>query len=217
MIRSHEFNDYPDVGHPANGVVILQMAVKSQGLLAQPDDGKVSDEIGRVCAVGGPFKGIYLGRQVISNPADDIKHGDVVIVKPGTGFTLDGFGWDDVGDGVTKIYGSNGGPGSFVPFQRYAFDEFIMGVIENDTVRAVGKRLTIKLGPVIGEQGGIILTDRSKKRDPVCEVLSVGSQVTQYKPGDKIICSQNAIDEFSGDVRLMDIGSIHEDAVLSKR
>jgi len=60
-----------------------------------------------------------------------------------------------------------------------------------------------------------LLTDRSKKRDPVCEVVSVGASVTMVKPGDRIVVCGNSIFELDGEVKMQDLGSIHEDAILA--
>lgn len=216
MIRQHEFNETPQQIECAPGVVVVQMAVKKQGHLALVDDGKTCDQIGRVVAVGDRFEGIYLGKQVVSDPSLSLKPGDTVVCNS-RGLSLDGFGWDVVSDTTIRVFGSNGGPGSFVPFQRYAFDEGIMAKIDEAGIKPIGKRVILKLGPVIGDVGGIILTDRSKKRDPVCEVLSVGPEVTTCKPGDSVVVSQNSVFEFVGEVKDLDIGSVYEDAILFKK
>ena len=214
MIREHEFNEVDQRIECAPGVVVVQMATKKSGLIARVDDGKTCKQIAKVIAVGDRFEGVYLGKKTVSDPKQSLDVGDTVIIDPTRGFILDGFGWDVVSDTTIRVFGSNGGPGSFVPFQRYAFDEAIMA---KSDFKAVGKRITIKLGAVLGEQGGILLTDRSSKRDPICKVVLVGPEVTSVKVGDEIVVSQNAIYEFQGEARNEDLGSIHEDAILFKK
>lgn len=214
MNRTYRFSETNWRIKCAPGCVAVEMGRKEPGVLARVDDGEVSSCVAKVVAVGDPFVGYYLGKSVVSDPRG-LQVGDVVLIDAWRGFILDGFGWDVVSNETIRVFGSNGGPGSFVPFQRYAYDEGILGKMVGEELQAVGNRVTLKLGPFMDDHGGVLLTDRQKRRDPVCEVLSVGEMVDFVKPGDKVLVSQNAVFEVDGEVKLQDIGTVYADAILA--
>lgn len=196
------------------GVVAVEMAPRDEhvGSIFVPGVAKtlLRSDVAKVIAVGARYSGVWGKQRVVSDPSLELEPGDTVLVRADRGDVYAGFGWDErVARSEVRVYGQNGGPGTFVQFHRYSFDEGILAKVVDERPRAVGRRVLFKFGQMSKSSGGVDLL--REVRDPVCEVLSVGAQVREVAPGDKVVVASNAITRIEGFGEL--IGSCLEDAV----
>lgn len=170
----------------APGVVVVEphRRPESQNGVYIPESVVTDAPLATVIAVGGKHGN--------HDPSKSLKVGDIVFVRRDRGDVYACFGWDSsITDGDIVAFGQNGGPGSSVKFSRYAWDEAVLAIME-DAMRPIGRNILVKMGERATEtEGGIQLL--WSKRDPVCDVIAIGSDVREVAPGQKCVVSQNSL------------------------
>ena len=64
-------------------------------------------------------------------------------------------------------------------------------------MKPLANNIIVKPHPIKDKtDGGLLLTESSKKRQTIGDVISVGSKVTQFKEGDTVIYGRHAGTDF---------------------
>lgn len=177
--KEYDFSHVKDYEMQAGkGIVVVEMHPREEkkGSLWLPDD--VSTQTRSDLAI------------VVSSGREDIPVGSKVYVRHDRGKCVEGFGWDkSFAKSETRFYGINGGfdfnfTGTTAPCERYDVSEAIYCFHD---MRPIGKNILIKLAEKPEHINGILVHKKHQQRDPVAEVIAVGTKVTDYRPGDKIV------------------------------
>lgn len=194
------------------GVVVVEMAPVDESvngiLLPDSVQSQMRVDVAKVVAKGERFEGVYHTGKVVSDPCE-IEVGDAVVVRWNRGEVYTGFGWGDepVSPTELRVYGANGGPGCRVAFHRYSYSEGVVAKMETGVPKAIGRNVVVRMGKREEERGGIKLL-KGGKRDPVCEVLSVGAQAHGVAVGDKVLCAVNALVPIGDELAVVDIAGV---------
>lgn len=174
----------------SQGVVIIEMVPPNDrfGSLYLPDNvaGAERSDVGRVISSGYP----------------GVDTGDIVGVRPydGTERTDFQIGNEDAIP-LVKFIGVYCGAGDD-PVKFDLSESLLFKLGDDMSIRPIGKNILLKVESVKETtDSGIYLPDDAKWRTNVAEVLAVGDEVTEVKPGDTIIYHPMApMFDFEGEI-----------------
>lgn len=123
---------------------------------------------------------------VLASGCVDVSPDDIVLLWPDSGKYIENFKIGEHTFSLVRFLGRESEGGECV---RVEISEHVLARLEEEMIKPIGNKVLVRRNPAAKEsESGILLPDGSMARDGVSEVLEVGSRVSKWQPGMRVVC-----------------------------